>query len=126
MFDKDMMILIVFGLRGLSHEDEAQHALLCAHHIKDQIVDPNVLNVSIGVTSGKIWRQDLMMSYQNKVTCDKETFLRSKIEQEYFKQLESKPLKGIAKPGPVYEFNYSGLVTTLFVIPYSLVSMFTA
>ncbi|CAH0695976.1 unnamed protein product [Spodoptera exigua] len=129
MFDKDMMILIVFGLRGLSHEDEAQHALLCAHHIKDQIVDPNVLNVSIGVTSGTtycgvvghILRREytvigpavnkaarLMMSYQNKVTCDKETFLRSKIEQEYFKQLESKPLKGIAKPGPVYEFNYSG------------------
>ncbi|XP_022816749.1 adenylate cyclase type 10-like [Spodoptera litura] len=129
MFDKDMMILIVFGLRGLSHEDEAQHALLCAYQIKNQIVDPNIINVSIGITSGTtycgvvghILRREytvigpavnkaarLMMCYQDKVTCDKETFLRSKIEQEYFKQLESKPLKGIAKPGPVYEFNYSG------------------
>lgn len=54
MFDKDMMILIVFGLRGLSHEDEAQHALLCAFTLKDKIVDENISNVSIGITSGKI------------------------------------------------------------------------
>lgn len=54
MFDKDMMILIVFGLRGLSHEDEAQHALLCAFMLKDRIVDENIISVSIGVTSGKL------------------------------------------------------------------------
>uniref|UniRef100_A0A2A4J100 Guanylate cyclase domain-containing protein n=1 Tax=Heliothis virescens TaxID=7102 RepID=A0A2A4J100_HELVI len=129
MFDKDMMVLIVFGLRGLSHEDEAQHALLCAHEIKEKMVDHKIITVSIGVTSGTtycgvvghILRREytvigpavnkaarLMMTYQDKVTCDKETFLRSKIDQEYFKQLEHKPLKGIAKPGPVYEFNRAG------------------
>lgn len=51
-----------------------------------------------------------MMTYQDKVTCDKETFLRSKIEHEFFRQLEYKPMKGITKPGPVYEFDYYGLV----------------
>ncbi|KAI5642895.1 adenylate cyclase type 10 isoform X2 [Phthorimaea operculella] len=30
MFDKDMMFLVLFGLRGFKHEDEAQNALLCA------------------------------------------------------------------------------------------------
>ncbi|KAJ8717345.1 hypothetical protein PYW08_005744 [Mythimna loreyi] len=129
MFDKDMMILIVFGLRGLSHEDEAQHALLCAFTLKDKIVDQNIISVSIGVTSGTTYcgvvghalRREytvigpavnkaarLMMSYENKVTCDKETFLRSKLDQEYFRQMEPKPMKGIAKPGPVYEFDYYG------------------
>nr|XP_049701323.1 adenylate cyclase type 10 [Helicoverpa armigera] len=129
MFDKDMMVLIVFGLRGLSHEDEAQHALLCAYEIKEKMVDEKIISTSIGVTSGTtycgvvghILRREytvigpavnkaarLMMAYQDKVTCDKETFLRSKIDQEYFKQLEHRPLKGIAKPGPVYEFNRAG------------------
>lgn len=46
-----------------------------------------------------------MIAYPDKVTCDKETFLRSKLDQEYFKLLEPKALKGIPKPGPVYEFN---------------------
>ncbi|XP_073953572.1 adenylate cyclase type 10-like [Choristoneura fumiferana] len=126
MFDKDMMFLVVFGLRGLKHEDEAQKALLCALTLKESLNDPNIISVSIGLTSGTTYcgvvghvlRREytvigsavnkaarLMMVYPSKITCDKETFLRSKLDQEFFRLLEPKPLKGILKPGPVYEFN---------------------
>ncbi|KAI8438178.1 hypothetical protein MSG28_010799 [Choristoneura fumiferana] len=94
MFDKDMMFLVVFGLRGLKHEDEAQKALLCALTLKESLNDPNIISAA-----------RLMMVYPSKITCDKETFLRSKLDQEFFRLLEPKPLKGILKPGPVYEFN---------------------
>lgn len=46
----------------------------------------------------------LMMAYEGKVTCDRETFLHSKLESTHFILQEFKPLKGITNPGPVYEF----------------------
>ncbi|XP_059059672.1 adenylate cyclase type 10-like [Achroia grisella] len=49
-----------------------------------------------------------MMAYPMRTTCDKETFLRSKLAQEYFRLVEQKYLKGIPKPGPIYEFNKFG------------------
>lgn len=54
MFDKDMMFLVVFGLRGLKQEDEAQKALMCAFKLKETLIESNhnVISVSIGVTSG--------------------------------------------------------------------------
>lgn len=52
MFDKDMMFLVVFGLRGLKQEDEAQMALQCAHQLKETLVEDNIISISIGVTSG--------------------------------------------------------------------------
>ncbi|CAH4029144.1 unnamed protein product [Pieris brassicae] len=128
MFDKDMMFLMVFGLRGLKHEDEAQNALLCANKLKEQLNDVNITTVSVGVTSGSTYcgvvghalRREytvigsavnkaarLMMAYPNKVTCDKETFLRSKLDQDFFKLMEAKILKGFTNPGPIYEFNRS-------------------
>ncbi|CAB3231781.1 unnamed protein product [Arctia plantaginis] len=129
MFDKDMMFLIVFGLRGLKHEMEAQNAILCAFELSENLVDENILSVSIGVTSGitycgvvgHVLRREytvigpavnkaarLMIAYYDMVSCDKETFLRSKLPQEFFRQLEAKPLKGIVKPGPVYQFSKVG------------------
>lgn len=45
-----------------------------------------------------------MVAYPNKVTCDRETFLYSKLEARNFILQEYKPLKGIANPGPIYEF----------------------
>ncbi|XP_047503635.1 adenylate cyclase type 10-like isoform X12 [Pieris napi] len=128
MFDKDMMFLMVFGLRGLKHEDEAQNALLCANKLKEHLNDVNITTVSVGVTSGSTYcgvvghalRREytvigsavnkaarLMIAYPNKVTCDKETFLRSKLDQDFFKLMEAKILKGFTNPGPIYEFNRS-------------------
>lgn len=52
-FDKDLMMLVVFGLRGTKHELEAQYALRCASIIKREIsVMKNVNSVSIGITTG--------------------------------------------------------------------------
>ncbi|XP_047997302.1 adenylate cyclase type 10-like [Leguminivora glycinivorella] len=129
LFDKDLMFLLVFGLRGMSHGDEAQKGLLCAQALKDRLLDPNILSVSIGISSGTTYcgvvghvlRREytvigtaankaarLMTAYRNKLVCDKETFLRSKIDPDFFRLMELKPLKGIKKPGPVYEFNKYG------------------
>ncbi|CAH2042556.1 unnamed protein product, partial [Iphiclides podalirius] len=126
MFDKDMMFLVVFGLRGLKHEDEARKALQCALTLKETLTDSNIISVSIGVTSGSTYcgvvghflRREytvigsavnkaarLMIAYQDKVTCDKETFLKSKLDHDNFKLMEEKPLKGFMKPGPIYEYN---------------------
>ncbi|XP_060805393.1 adenylate cyclase type 10 isoform X1 [Amyelois transitella] len=128
MFDKDMMFLVVFGLRGLKHEQEAQKALICAYQLKEKMDtgDPNIISVSIGVTSGTTYcgvvghvlRREytviapgvnmaarLMMVYPMRITCDKETFLRSKLDQDYFKLMEPRAIKGIASVGPIYEFN---------------------
>lgn len=45
-----------------------------------------------------------MVAYPNKVTCDRETFLRSKMEARHFILQEQKLLKGITNAGCVYEF----------------------
>lgn len=68
MFDKDMIFLVVFGLRGLKHEEEAQKALLCAHCLKETLDDRNIISVSIGVTSGLclfkwLWKKELVCSF---------------------------------------------------------------
>ncbi|XP_013163022.1 PREDICTED: adenylate cyclase type 10-like isoform X2 [Papilio xuthus] len=126
MFDKDMMFLVVFGLRGLKHEDEARKALECALTLKENLKNSNIISVSIGVTSGSTYcgvvghvlRREytvigsavnkaarLMTTYLDKVTCDKETFLKSKLDHDHFKLMEEKPLKGFSKPGPIYEYN---------------------
>ncbi|XP_068895089.1 adenylate cyclase type 10-like isoform X2 [Tenebrio molitor] len=126
LFDKDLMFVVIFGLRGLKHELECQVALKCAKECHNAITKlPGVLSTSIGVTTGKTYcgvfghtlRREytvislivnkaarLMVAYKGKVTCDRETFLHSKLEARHFILQEHKPLKGISHPGPVYEF----------------------
>ncbi|XP_063626416.1 adenylate cyclase type 10-like [Cydia splendana] len=129
LFDKDLMFLLVFGLRGMSHGDEAQKSLLCAQALKERLIDPDIISVSIGISSGTTYcgvvghvlRREytvigtaankaarLMTAYRNKLVCDKETFLRSKMDQDFFRLMEFIPMKGIKRPGPVYEFNKYG------------------
>lgn len=125
-FDKDLLVLIIFGLRGFKSELESQTALKCAHICQQEIMKiPNVMSVSIGVTTGTTYcgvlghplRKEytvisltvnkaarLMMAYPKKVTCDKETFLQSKLDAKYFNLQSLKDLKGIGNPGPVYQF----------------------
>lgn len=47
----------------------------------------------------------LMCTYLNIVSCDRDTFLHSKLESSHFEVLEHKPMKGIQNPGPFYKFN---------------------
>ncbi|XP_018579406.1 adenylate cyclase type 10-like [Anoplophora glabripennis] len=125
-FDKDLMLLIIFGLRGFKHELESQIALRCASECFEKIKNIREINeVAVAVTTGRCYcgafghtlRREytviglvvnkaarLMMAYPNRVTCDKETFLYSKLESRNFILQEYKPLKGIVNPGPIYEF----------------------
>jgi adenylate cyclase 10 len=53
LFDKDLMFVVIFGLRGLKHELECQVALKCARECHDEINKlTGVLSTSIGVTTG--------------------------------------------------------------------------
>ncbi|XP_022909660.1 adenylate cyclase type 10-like [Onthophagus taurus] len=129
LFDKDLMFVVIFGLRGFKHELNCQVGLRCATLMFEKINSlPDVKTTSIGVTTGITYcgvvghtlRREytvisltvnkaarLMCAYTNKVTCDRETFLHSKLQASNFILQEYKTLKGITKTGPVYEFRES-------------------
>ncbi|KAL7051201.1 hypothetical protein ACKWTF_004378 [Chironomus riparius] len=126
LFDKDMMFLIIFGLRGMQHENESAIGLKCAHELHQTFKTwEEIISVSIGVTSGKSYcgvvghtlRREysvisvsvnraarLMMAYPNVVSCDQVSLIESKIKLRYFKQLPKRSLKGISEAISVYEF----------------------
>lgn len=53
LFDKDLMFLCVFGLRGDKHELESQIGLRCASKVRTGLAAmENVKAVSVGVTTG--------------------------------------------------------------------------
>lgn len=53
LFDKDLMFLCVFGLRGDKHELESQIGLRCASKLRSNLVElDNVKSVTVGVTTG--------------------------------------------------------------------------
>ncbi|CAH1106140.1 unnamed protein product [Psylliodes chrysocephalus] len=125
-FDKDLMLLVIFGLRGFKHELESQIALKCAIKCYQKLTNmEHILGVAAAITTGKCYcgafghalRREytviglivnkaarLMVAYPNKVTCDRETFLHSKLESRNFILQEYISLKGIINPGPIYEF----------------------
>ncbi|CAG9833176.1 unnamed protein product [Diabrotica balteata] len=125
-FDKDLMLLVIFGLRGFKHELESQLALKCAIECHNKLITlDDIMGVAAGVTTGKCYcgafghalRREytviglvvnkaarLMVAYPGKVTCDRETFLHSKLESKNFILQEYKFLKGIVNPGAIYEF----------------------
>uniref|UniRef100_A0A182M8Z2 Guanylate cyclase domain-containing protein n=1 Tax=Anopheles culicifacies TaxID=139723 RepID=A0A182M8Z2_9DIPT len=126
LFDKDVMFLIIFGLRGLKHEMDSQIALHCACEIQDTYAkNPSIISASIGITTGIAYcgivghtvRREysaigvhvnkaarLMMAYPHKVTCDKTTFMMSKLDPAHFTLQDAIQLKGLHNVGPIYEF----------------------
>lgn len=126
LFDKDMMFLVIFGLRGFKHELESRIGLRCASEVHETFKTwPDILTVSIGVTSGMSYcgvvgptlRREysvisvavnkaarLMMAYPDVVSCDQETFLLSKFELKHFTILPKKILKGLRDEVVAYEF----------------------
>lgn len=173
-FDKDLMLLVIFGLRGFKSELESRVALRCAKRCYETLTKiKHIKSVSIGVTTGiflfglqlllsynfylkssfpgktycgafgHCLRREytviglivnkaarIMVAYQNKVTCDRETLLHSKMESSNFILQEYKYLKGIINPGPIYEFkevekyveNYLLLITS--VLRFFLIQLF--
>lgn len=56
LFDKDLMFLCIFGLRGDKHELESQIGLRCAFKVRLGLVKfQNVKSVSVGVTTGQTY-----------------------------------------------------------------------
>lgn len=127
LFDKDIMILVIFGLRGFKHESEAQAALKSAYNIKKYLsILDGVLEVSIGVTTGEVYcgvvghplRREftvigaivnkaarLMCYFKNKITCDEATYIKSKLSANNFTLQPNIQLKGIQNTGKIYEYN---------------------
>ncbi|KAK1122954.1 hypothetical protein K0M31_008592 [Melipona bicolor] len=53
LFDKDLMFLCVFGLRGDKHELESQIGLRCASKLRSNLAAiENIKSVTVGVTTG--------------------------------------------------------------------------
>ncbi|XP_047986326.1 adenylate cyclase type 10-like [Leguminivora glycinivorella] len=139
LFDKDIMILIIFGLRGFKHECEAQAALKCACGIKKSVSAlDGVREVSIGVTTGQVYcgvvghplRREytvigatvnkaarLMCYFRDKITCDEATFVNSKMSSNGFTLQPSVDLKGILHAGKIFEYSEDIRVKELYDIP---------
>ncbi|KAF5300893.1 hypothetical protein FQR65_LT09056 [Abscondita terminalis] len=146
LFDKDIMFLLLFGLRGYKSELECQMGLRCASECFQIISSMNVLSTSVSVTTGMTYcgvvghtlRREytvisstvnkaarLMMTYPGKVTCDRETFLHSKLEAKNFILQETKSLKGIRNVGPIYEFREElGTQGKITINPFPLLGRF--
>lgn len=139
LFDKDIMILVVFGLRGFKHESEAQAALKCGYSIRRSLSAlDGVIEVSIGVTTGQVYcgvvghplRREftvigsivnkaarLMCKFRNRVTCDETTFIKSKMSTNGFTLHSETELKGIGNVGKIYEYTEEIRVKELYDIP---------
>ncbi|RZF37956.1 hypothetical protein LSTR_LSTR005456 [Laodelphax striatellus] len=126
MFDKDVMFLVIFGLRGARHEYNAVRSLKCAHRIRSVISKlTGVLSISCGVSVGTTYcgvvghplRQEytiigapvnkaarMMVYYPNIVSCDQATFFNSGLSTVHFRPQESKTLKGLGKVVGIYEY----------------------
>ncbi|XP_063374574.1 adenylate cyclase type 10-like [Cydia amplana] len=139
LFDKDVMILIIFGLRGFKHESEAQAALKCACGIKKSVAAlDGVREVSIGVTTGQVYcgvvghplRREftvigatvnkaarLMCYFRDKITCDESTFVNSKMSSNGFTLQPTVDLKGILHAGKIFEYSEDIRVKELYDIP---------
>ncbi|KAG5327734.1 ADCYA cyclase, partial [Pseudoatta argentina] len=126
LFDKDLIFLCIFGLRGDKRVLESQIGFRCASRLRQKLIAiKNIQSVTIAVTTGMtycgvighILRREytvigmavnkaarLMVAYNNKVICDRESFLRSRLEARHFILQEPRHLKGIISVGPIYEF----------------------
>ncbi|KAK9876037.1 hypothetical protein WA026_011150 [Henosepilachna vigintioctopunctata] len=126
LFDKDIMFVLIFGLRGCKNDLEAQNALKCGYMIFETLNNHKTLKtVSIACTAGKTYcgivghtlRREytvmglivnkaarIMVNYPDRVACDSSTFQQSKLEAKNFILQVYKPLKGISNPGPIYEY----------------------
>ena len=126
LFDKDMMFLMIFGLRGFKHEREARVGLRCAADLHETFKTwKEIKSVSIGVTSGMTYcgvvghtlRREysvisvtvnkaarLMMAYPEMVSCEHQVMLESKLPAKHFKQLPKRVLKGLNDDLTVFEF----------------------
>ncbi|XP_014282612.1 adenylate cyclase type 10 isoform X3 [Halyomorpha halys] len=124
LFDKDLMLLILFGLKGYKGKDEASRTLQCGATIIDHISKfINVKSVSVGVTVGTTYcgvvghpqRREytviggavnraarLMVAFKNLVSCDLSVVFNSRLPIGYFERSKPVYLKGIGIIGNIF------------------------
>ncbi|NXF41816.1 ADCYA cyclase, partial [Nyctibius bracteatus] len=148
LFDKGCTFLCVFGLPGEKVPYESLHALQSAIQIFDSC--SRMLRkggaVTIAITSGTVFcgvighpvRHEytvigqkvnlaarMMMHYPGLVSCDAVTYTASRLPPCFFKELPEQNMKGITKPGRVYQ--YLGITkesSLLFSTPQQLIFLF--
>ncbi|XP_042906138.1 adenylate cyclase type 10 isoform X1 [Parasteatoda tepidariorum] len=127
LFDKGCTYLIVFGLPGLKHSNDAARCLLCAKEIANKHERHNIA-VSIGISTGTCFcglvghpqRQEytvigsrvnmasrLMTEYWDGIiTLDAATYhlSRDELGEKSFLEIPTKILKGIELAGTIYTF----------------------
>lgn len=126
LFDKDMMFLIVFGLRGFKHERESRIGVRCAADLHETFKTwPDISSVSIGVTVGMSYcgvvghtlRREysvislavnkaarLMIAYPDVVSCERQIVINSKLDMKHFKMMPRRSMKGLHDDVVAYEF----------------------
>ncbi|CAA9994576.1 unnamed protein product [Nesidiocoris tenuis] len=131
MFDKDIMYLVIFGMKGFKEKDEALRCLRCAYQIHSVLKDEELIKtLSTGVTIGTTYcgvvghpfRKEytviggavnraarLMCAFDNVISCDHSVVLNSKLPLAYFNRLPPKFLKGIGQVTNIYQYEEKGL-----------------
>ncbi|KAI3384550.1 hypothetical protein SNEBB_003617 [Seison nebaliae] len=131
MFDKGCSFLCAFGLPGFKQDNDCANALhssfLCFKELK---LLTFVKNCAFGVTTGLTFcgtvghalRHEytvigrkvnmaarLMTNYPDIVSCDSETKLQARANDENFHELERKILKGMTKYGTCYSYDETNI-----------------
>ncbi|XP_052632500.1 adenylate cyclase type 10-like, partial [Harpia harpyja] len=127
LFDKGCTFLCVFGLGGEKLPYESIHALQSAIQIfnscSTMLMETKA--VSVAVTSGTVFcgvtghplRHEytvlghkvnlaarMMVHYPGLVSCDAVTYASSRLPPYYFKELPERKMKGLSRPGTVYQY----------------------
>lgn len=70
LFDKDVVILIIFGLRGFNHEGKVAACLKCGYDIRQACCAlDGIVSVSVGVTTGEFHCERLPSQCVTTVLC---------------------------------------------------------
>ncbi|XP_045481901.1 adenylate cyclase type 10-like isoform X2 [Harmonia axyridis] len=120
------MINVTFGLKGAAHVMQQRSALNCSFEIMNILKDyPKVTSVTIGIGTGRAYftvighslRQDLTifgrtvlesiglsLAYSDKIVCDQDTFIQSKMNPSCFSIVKEKAKESENIPeGLIYE-----------------------
>ncbi|GIX91557.1 adenylate cyclase type 10 [Caerostris darwini] len=134
LFDKGCTYLVVFGLQGQKHSDDAARGLLCANDIVNRH-ESIQLKASVGVASGTCFcglvghpqRQEytvignrvnlaarIMVKYKEEpIVLDSTTYhlSRETLGDACFYQLPARKMKGIESAGNIYAYRIKSLKT---------------
>ncbi|KAF6215215.1 hypothetical protein GE061_009967 [Apolygus lucorum] len=134
MFDKDIMYLVIFGMKGFKEKDEALRCVRCAYQIHATLESEELIkSLSTGITIGTTYcgvvghpfRKEytviggavnraarLMCAFDKVISCDHPVVLNSKLPLAYFIRLPPKYLKGIGQVTNIYQYEEKGLDAT--------------